>query len=112
MTLKFWLVFLLVALAMVAHHATATAPRNSTGRLVGDEVGEEEVMLDSEASRRVLASGKRYLSYAALKANMTPCMKRGRSYYYCKQLARKKVNPYKRACTVITKCYRYTHLNK
>ncbi|XP_050219135.1 protein RALF-like 4 [Mercurialis annua] len=111
MNLRFWLVFLLITIAMVVRDATATSGgKNYSGGLVGDQVGEEdEMLMESEASRRILASGKRFLSYAALKANMTPCNKRGRSYYSCKQQSRRKVNPYKRACTVITKCYRFTH---
>ncbi|XP_057498310.1 protein RALF-like 22 [Actinidia eriantha] len=74
---------------------------------VGECVEEEEdMMLGSEASRRVLAQ-QRYISYGALRANNVPCSKRGQSYYNCNQRGR--ANPYQRGCSYITHCARYTH---
>ncbi|PSS10227.1 Protein RALF-like [Actinidia chinensis var. chinensis] len=74
---------------------------------VGDCVEEEkEMMLGSEAARRVLAQ-QRYISYGALRANNVPCSRRGQSYYNCNQRGR--ANPYQRGCSYITHCARYTH---
>ncbi|KAL6991082.1 hypothetical protein U1Q18_009202 [Sarracenia purpurea var. burkii] len=74
---------------------------------VGDCIDEdEEMMMGSEAARRVLAQ-QRYISYGAMKANNVPCNRRGRSYYNCNQ--RGKANPYTRGCSYITKCARYSN---
>ncbi|XP_038876152.1 uncharacterized protein LOC120068449 [Benincasa hispida] len=48
----------------------------------------------------------RYLSYEALRKNNVPCGHRGRSYYDCNQ--HQKANPYRRGCTAITGCARFT----
>ena len=64
-----------------------------------------------EALRRTLAQRQpqnRYISYAALRADQVPCNQRGRSYYSnCG--AQKAVNPYRRGCSVITRCARNTN---
>ncbi|GLJ32971.1 hypothetical protein SUGI_0663940 [Cryptomeria japonica] len=52
-----------------------------------------------------------YISYRALEANRVMCPPRsGRSYYTlgCHHEKGKAVNPYYRACSVITRCYRST----
>ncbi|KAJ9141116.1 hypothetical protein P3X46_031691 [Hevea brasiliensis] len=109
MALRFWSILILMAIAMVAKSATCEAiiaTPNRTDTVVGDSINEEEeVMMDSEANRRILAVRKpRYISYAAMKANMVPCDQRGASYYNC--YTKTKANPYKRGCQVITGCYR------
>lgn len=48
----------------------------------------------------------RYLSYDALKKNNVPCGHRGSSYYNCNK--RKKANPYRRGCTAMSGCARFT----
>ncbi|KDP38641.1 hypothetical protein JCGZ_03994 [Jatropha curcas] len=114
MSLKFWVVLMLMAIAMVTKSTIAEPAvngSNSTRKLVGDEINEdEEMMVDSEATHRLLAGRrkfKKFLSYDVLKANATPCKKRGNSYYGCR--VKTKANPYRRGCSVITLCYRYTH---
>ncbi|KAH7858806.1 hypothetical protein Vadar_028274 [Vaccinium darrowii] len=73
---------------------------------VGDFIDEdEETMVGTEFTRRVLAR-QRYISYGAMRADNVPCSKRGRSYYNCNQKGR--ANPYKRGCSYITRCGRYT----
>ncbi|CAO2199448.1 unnamed protein product [Urochloa humidicola] len=63
------------------------------------------------ALRRTLAQRQprnRYISYAALRADQVPCNQRGRSYYSnCG--AQKAANPYRRGCSVITRCARNTN---
>ncbi|RAL45321.1 hypothetical protein DM860_014731 [Cuscuta australis] len=74
------------------------------GDLVGDCGGEgEEMSMESEMSRRVLAQ-TRYISYAALAADTIPCRRRGNSYYNC--LSHQQANPYRRGCSAITHCAR------
>ncbi|XP_022721124.1 protein RALF-like 19 [Durio zibethinus] len=116
---KVWLMFLLLALAMVAEsstfHETSWGPahfgNDDTSSCIGGHcIGVEDVtdalMMDSETNRRQLAQTKRYISYGALKANSVPCNRRGQSYYDCQN--RRKANPYNRGCSAITHCYRYT----
>ncbi|XP_024022186.1 protein RALF-like 33 [Morus notabilis] len=62
---------------------------------------EEEFEMDSEISRRILATTK-YISYGALQRNTVPCSRRGASYYNCKTGAQ--ANPYNRGCSAITRC--------
>ncbi|KAL0718101.1 hypothetical protein Bca4012_067423 [Brassica carinata] len=64
---------------------------------------EEEFELDSEISRRILAS-KKYVSYGAMRKNNVPCSRRGASYYNCQRGAQ--ANPYSRGCSTITRCRR------
>ncbi|XP_010549330.1 PREDICTED: protein RALF-like 19 [Tarenaya hassleriana] len=109
MGLKLLFVFALLTLAMVAESANASWPLtkscvNGEG-CIGDEDGVETLM-DSETNRRQLAQGRRYISYGALRKNNVPCSRRGRSYYDCRR--RKRVNPYRRGCSVITHCARFT----
>ncbi|CAN8316008.1 unnamed protein product [Cochlearia groenlandica] len=109
MGIKFLLILGLLTLAVVAESANATwtltkSCVNGQG-CIGDDDGLESLM-DSETNRRQLAARRNYISYGALKKNNVPCNKRGRSYYDCNK--RKKANPYKRGCSVITHCRRQT----
>ncbi|KAK3041962.1 hypothetical protein RJ639_002270 [Escallonia herrerae] len=61
----------------------------------------DEFQLDSESSRRVLASSN-HISYEALGRDNIPCSQRGASYYNCKPGAQ--ANPYTRGCSAITRC--------
>ncbi|CAI9087430.1 OLC1v1021497C1 [Oldenlandia corymbosa var. corymbosa] len=73
---------------------------------VGDCIDEsEEMMLDSESNRRLLAQSRR-ISYGALNKNNVPCNQRGSSYYNCG--SHQAVNPYSRGCTRISRCTRNT----
>ncbi|KAK7397182.1 hypothetical protein VNO78_18349 [Psophocarpus tetragonolobus] len=62
---------------------------------------EEEFLMDSEITRRILATSK-YISYGALQRNTVPCSRRGASYYNCQPGAQ--ANPYSRGCNAITRC--------
>ncbi|KAH6772517.1 ralf-like 33 [Perilla frutescens var. hirtella] len=62
---------------------------------------EEEFELESESSRRILAT-RRYISYGALQRNNVPCSRRGASYYNCRPGAQ--ANPYSRGCSTVTRC--------
>lgn len=119
MEVKLSLVFMLLALTMMANKASSFPAEPSWGGLspfhnvvietgaVGDYIGEDnEMLLDSEASRRGLARRRTYVGYNALKANAVPCGRRGHSYYNCQK--RQRANPYKRGCNAITHCVRYT----
>ncbi|ESQ54419.1 hypothetical protein EUTSA_v10026612mg [Eutrema salsugineum] len=71
----------------------------------GGELEEMRTMTGFDLSRRILKAA-RYISYNALKKNNNvPCKRRGRSYYNCGK--RKKANPYRRGCSVITHRYRF-----
>ncbi|KAJ9686293.1 hypothetical protein PVL29_015274 [Vitis rotundifolia] len=76
--------------------------------LVGECIEEEKEMMGDEADivRRSLAQGSRFISYGALKKNNVPCNRRGNSYYNCVRSG--KANPYRRGCSAITHCQRYT----
>ena len=115
---KLSLVFLVVALAITNKAYSFSTESNrglnffyhavsSSGGSVGDYIGDDnEMVLDSEANRRVLARGRSYIGYGALKANAVPCGRRGQSYYNCQK--RQRANPYKRGCSAITHCARHT----
>ncbi|XP_010538170.1 PREDICTED: protein RALF-like 19 [Tarenaya hassleriana] len=109
MGLKLLLILGFLTLAMVAESANATWPLTkscvSGQGCIGDE-DDLESLMDSETNRRQLAQGRRYISYGALKKNNVPCNRRGRSYYDCTR--RKRANPYRRGCSVITHCGRFT----
>nr|XP_043630995.1 protein RALF-like 22 [Erigeron canadensis] len=75
---------------------------NGHSQLVKDVIGnEEEIMMESESARRILA-GRGYISYGAMHRNNVPCNQRGQSYYDCN--SRGEANPYNRGCNVITRC--------
>lgn len=109
---KFWLVFLMLATALVVESTTLMDDADLWGlsTLGHDSNGFEfstEMMMDSEINHRLLAQKTKYISYGALRANSVPCNRRGSSYYNCNK--RQKANPYKRGCSTITRCRRYTH---
>ncbi|KAJ4843204.1 hypothetical protein Tsubulata_011401 [Turnera subulata] len=76
------------------------------GGFVGDQIDEEEeMMMESDVSRRILEQRQKYISYAALAKNNVPCKRKGESYYTCQP--RQRVNPYRRGCSRITRGYRF-----
>lgn len=68
---------------------------------IGESLEIEEFQMDSEISRRILATTK-YISYGALRRNTVPCSRRGASYYNCKPGAQ--ANPYSRGCSKLSRC--------
>ncbi|CAH8283630.1 unnamed protein product [Eruca vesicaria subsp. sativa] len=69
---------------------------------IADCIGtEEDEEMESEISRRILATTK-YISYQSLKRNSVPCSRRGASYYNCQNGAQ--ANPYSRGCSAISRC--------
>ncbi|EOA29534.1 hypothetical protein CARUB_v10014939mg [Capsella rubella] len=76
------------------------------GGVIGEEEGEEEMMMPSEISRRVMMMRKRYISYETLRRDMVPCQKPGASYYACRS---GQANSYNRGCSIITRCARDTN---
>ncbi|RDX62393.1 Protein RALF-like 4, partial [Mucuna pruriens] len=100
MNSKGWIIFLVLALAMVAEASSKinkTSPIFSDGDL--DLFDDNEFMMVSETHRRTLVYGQRqrYISYAALRKNHVPCGTRGQSYYNCNHRGR--ANPYRRGCS-------------
>ncbi|CAN4104593.1 unnamed protein product [Withania somnifera] len=65
---------------------------------------DEEDLMDSESSRRMLFMQKKYISYGTLKRDLVPCNTPGASYYNCK--APGAANTYNRGCEIITRCAR------
>ncbi|XP_012448497.1 protein RALF-like 4 [Gossypium raimondii] len=119
MASKALLMFMPLALAMVANCSTTATTFNKTlahfgtgdGALwtvnIEDIETETTMMMDSETNRWLRNGTKRrYISYEALKRNNVPCHQQGRSYYECS--TGKPVNPYTRGCTYATRCRRYT----
>lgn len=80
-------------------------PRPRCEGSIGECFEDDEMQMDSEINRRVLA-GRTYISYGALRAGSVPCSRRGTSYYNCRSTSQ--VNPYRRSCTRITRCARST----
>lgn len=68
-------------------------------------IGEDEELMPSEISRRVLIAQKRYIGYETLRRDMVPCQKPGASYYDCRS---GQANSYGRGCETITRCARDT----
>ncbi|GLJ12972.1 hypothetical protein SUGI_0201890 [Cryptomeria japonica] len=79
--------------------------KNSCDGSIGDCFTDEEMLMDSEINRRILAATQ-HISYGALKGDSVPCSKKGTSYYNCGESG--EANPYKRPCTMITRCARDT----
>ncbi|KDP23480.1 hypothetical protein JCGZ_23313 [Jatropha curcas] len=75
--------------------------KGSIAECLASDDGGEEFELDSEISRRILATSN-YISYGALQRNTVPCSRRGASYYNCQNGAQ--ANPYTRGCSTITRC--------
>ena len=101
--------FFLLLLALIAtsvdaagvhHHDLLqwSACDGSVGECAGSD---DEFELDSESSRRFLATTN-YISYDALRRDSVPCSRRGASYYNCRPGAQ--ANPYSRGCSAITQC--------
>ncbi|XP_010546717.1 PREDICTED: protein RALF-like 22 [Tarenaya hassleriana] len=88
------------ALGLVRAGSSLSGCRGSIAECLAEE---EELELDSEISRRILATNK-YISYGALQRNSVPCSRRGASYYNCRRGAQ--ANPYSRGCSTITRCRR------
>ncbi|RAL42878.1 hypothetical protein DM860_009385 [Cuscuta australis] len=61
----------------------------------------EELMMESEGSRRLLFQS-RYISYGAMRRDSIPCNRRGPSYYNCR--SHTAVRPYTRGCSKFTRC--------
>ncbi|KAG6531179.1 hypothetical protein ZIOFF_004953 [Zingiber officinale] len=61
--------------------------------------------LSSEESRRLLwaVTGKKYISYEALRRDVVPCTKPGVPYYNCHTLP-SAANHYRRGCQIISGC--------
>ncbi|KAK1325746.1 Rapid alkalinization factor [Acorus calamus] len=81
------------------------------GVLVGECIEEEEeASMESETNRRgrMLYQRRRFISYGALSRDHVPCNRRGQSYYNCRS-GQGRVNPYRRGCSVITRCARNLH---
>lgn len=81
---------------------------------IGDECGlydendHEELIAYINTKRKLEESRKvQHISYAVLAADNVPCGVTGQSYYYC-NASDPGVNPYRRACTAITRCARDT----
>ncbi|VVB15236.1 unnamed protein product [Arabis nemorensis] len=88
------------ALGFVVRTGLSSSCKGSISECIAEE---EEFELDSEISRRILAS-KKYVSYGAMRKNNVPCSRRGASYYNCKRGAQ--ANPYSRGCSQISRCRR------
>lgn len=85
-----------------------TVKRSCDGKIGRECLWEDQEMeMDSEINRRILAVQKKYISYEALKRDEVPCFKPGASYYNCH--APVPAHPYVRGCTIITGCERDTH---
>ncbi|KAF7137873.1 hypothetical protein RHSIM_Rhsim07G0187600 [Rhododendron simsii] len=84
---------------LVGWGAARSGCRGTIAECLAD--GDGEFDLDSEVSRRILATNK-YISYGALSRNTVPCSRRGASYYNCRAGAQ--ANPYSRGCSTITRC--------
>ncbi|GLJ12975.1 hypothetical protein SUGI_0201920 [Cryptomeria japonica] len=73
---------------------------------VGECYLDEEMDMDPVINKGMLATNK-YISYDALLPDRVPCPKTGNSYYNCGISA--EANPYRKSCTMITRCERQTY---
>ncbi|XP_019189477.1 PREDICTED: protein RALF-like 1, partial [Ipomoea nil] len=96
-------ILLLLVVANVALSAVVESTMYSDPASVGaassgimDFDDAEEMMLDSESSRRMLFR-TRYLSYSVLRKDQIPCGKKGPSYYFCH--SHHPIRPYTRGCS-------------
>ncbi|GLJ32970.1 hypothetical protein SUGI_0663910 [Cryptomeria japonica] len=91
---------------------------NRANEISAFDVGIQDEMCDAssgeceeEGHGRELWGRRYYISYGALSADRIPCRPRsGRSYYSrnCWGRGGGAVNPYRRSCTAVTRCYRWT----
>ncbi|XVF39612.1 hypothetical protein PTKIN_Ptkin01aG0047700 [Pterospermum kingtungense] len=107
-----WVMFLVLALAMVAESTTfpneaslGLARSGNDGSIFNVE-DVSETSMDSATNHRQLQQMKKYISYWALRRNAIPCRRPGQSYYNCESMS--KANPYSRGCLAITQCKRFT----
>lgn len=101
-----WVVLLMCVTLCMCVSASASA---SYMHMVHDDstvVFDEDMMMESEISKRMLAQ-TRHISYGAMARDRIPCNVRGRSYYNCN--TRERANPYRRGCSKITHCARNNH---
>lgn len=64
---------------------------NCNGR-IGDCIDQaEEMMLDSEASKQILALEQKFIIYKFFDKEHVPCNQRGQSYYSCKAMKQRVV---------------------
>ncbi|XP_057433778.1 protein RALF-like 19 [Lotus japonicus] len=108
-----WLMLLIQALTLATMAAEASmihefagilAAANSTGGLIEDE---NKFLMSSQPAYRALQGGhgrQGYISYGSLWKDYVPCVRRGCSYYNCRQRGR--ANPYRRDCSAATHCAR------
>ncbi|CAI9088682.1 OLC1v1023086C1 [Oldenlandia corymbosa var. corymbosa] len=122
MAIRLGIVFLLVALACamvvnssptfdsafgISSIATAKGDGGLSDVRVGDFIDDaEEMMMESESTRRTLRGRGRRISYGAMRKGATPCNRRGASYYSCNSHGA--ANPYRRGCSRIARCSRNT----
>ncbi|WVZ52249.1 hypothetical protein U9M48_003329 [Paspalum notatum var. saurae] len=93
-----WAAASLILLLLVLH--------GSRGHCAGLGM-EAELEIDSEAHRLLLwaweaTTGRRYISYDALRGDVVPCSRTGVPYYNCRISTT--ANPYTRGCESITRC--------
>nr|GEZ80398.1 hypothetical protein [Tanacetum cinerariifolium] len=107
MKISFSLVFLslLIISAAAASSSEVSWLRGGecSGSIAECMASGEEFMMESESTRRILAT-TRHISYGALQGNNVPCSQRGASYYNCRSGGQ--ANPYQRGCSTITRCRR------
>ena len=69
--------------AVVPYPPTKSTIYSCNGR-IGDCIDQsEEMMLDSEASKNVLALEQKFIVYKFFDKEHVPCSQRGQSYYSC-----------------------------
>ncbi|KAJ4881645.1 Protein RALF-like 31 [Raphanus sativus] len=96
---------LLLSLLFIQTHFPITDAIAEIDAMLARNIGEDEELMPSEISRRVLIAQKRYIGYETLRRDMVPCQKPGASYYDCRS---GQANSYGRGCETITRCARDT----
>ncbi|KAL5702783.1 hypothetical protein ACHQM5_028007 [Ranunculus cassubicifolius] len=92
-----FLISLVLVLLQLSNVLSATQPCNGTLAECNEE---DEFLMDSEISRRILAQGK-YISPGALKNNQPTCGGNGNSYSRCLPRAS---NPQTKVCAKYFRC--------
>ncbi|CAI9290420.1 unnamed protein product [Lactuca saligna] len=105
MKVLFFVLFSSILLIKIASRVSSLNP-DSVIKDDLDTIAEDEMMMESEASRRLLLMGRRYISYETLRRDVIPCGTPGASYYNCKGNGNGVANPYNRGCEIITMCAR------